>query len=170
MKLECMRKDLVVDRFHTVGERVAGVVNSLLANLPPTRFYGGVVGVTGEAVQHVAWPDAIFELWRIVWLSRVLHRVEVVKVTEEFVEAVNGGEVLVPITSDGFCRTDRWRSRAPVKRWRWSAPLRDPHRSARLTDRRETGPDGELPGDEVRASGRAARLRVIVGEQHPLRS
>ena len=36
----------------------------------------------------------------------------------------------------------------------------------RLADRGHAGADGQLAGDEVRATRRATRLRVVVGEQH----
>ncbi len=45
-------------------------------------------------------------------------------------------------------------------------PRGQPVGRARLADRGHAGADRQLAGDEVRATRRAARLGVVVGEQH----
>ena len=46
--------------------------------------------------------------------------------------------------------------------------VRHAERGAGLADGGEAGADRQLAGDEVGAAGRAARLGVVVGEQHAL--
>src|SRR5277367_2108804 len=99
-------------------------------------------------------------------MARILHGVEVIEVTVELVEAVDGGEVLVAVAqmvlaelaggvAHGFQRGgDGYRLRG-------NADFR-----ASLADGGHAGANGKLAGDEVSASCGAARFGVIVGEQH----
>ena len=79
------------------GVERAGVLDLLLADLAPARMLGRVVLVGRPAVEHVARADLVLQLLRVVRMRRVLHRVEVVEVAEELVEAVHRGQVLVAV-------------------------------------------------------------------------
>ena len=119
-------------------------------------------------MEHVARADLVLELWRVGGVRRVLHRVEVVEVAEELVEAVDGRQVLVAVAEVVLAelpggvalRLERRGDRRSLGR---HADLR-----AGLTDGGEPGADRKLAGDEVRAPRRAARLGVVVGEAHAL--
>ena len=158
--------DLVVHRLHPLGIERAGVLDLLLADLAPARHLGRVVRVRRPAMDHVARADDVQQVLRIVGMRRVFHRVQVIQVAEELVEAVDGGQelievaqvVLAELAGGVALRFERGGNRAGFRR--------DAGLGARLADRGHAGADGQLAGDEVRATRRAARLGVVVGEQH----
>src|SRR4030095_4154909 len=83
---------------------VSGPVSSilLLADPAPARLLGGVVLGGRPGVQHAARPKLLVELGKLLFRRVVLHLrlllgVEVVEVTEELVEAVDGGQELIEI-------------------------------------------------------------------------
>ena len=151
------------------GIERAGVLDLLLADLAPARLLGRVVLVGRPGMHHVARADLVLELRRVVGMGRVLHRVEVIEVAEELVEAVHGRQELVAVAQVVLAElaggvAHRLQRRRDGRRLRGHAD-----RGARLADGRHAGADRKLAGDEVGAAGRAARLGVVVGEQHPLR-
>ena len=79
------------------GIERAGVLDLLLADLAPARHHGRVVLVRRPAVDHVARADLVQQLLRVVGVRRVFHRVEVIEVAEELVEAVDGRQELVEV-------------------------------------------------------------------------
>ena len=89
--------DLVVHRLHALGIERAGVLDLLLADLAPARHLGRVVHVGRPAMNHVARADDVQQILRIVGMRRVFHRVQVIQVAEEFVEAVDGGQELIQV-------------------------------------------------------------------------
>src|SRR5205823_5097227 len=134
----------------------------LFADLAPARVSGCVIRRRGPGVNHVAWADLVQELLRIVGMRRVLHRVQVIQVAEEFVEAVDGGQELIEIAQVIFAelagrvalRFERGGNRASLS---WYADL-----GTRLTDRGHAGADRQFAHDEVRATRRATRLSVVI--------
>ena len=51
-----------------------------------------------KRVEQIAWPDRVLERRRVVAMKRVFHRIEVIEVAEEFVEAVQRWQVGVAIS------------------------------------------------------------------------
>ncbi len=96
-ELEGVRQDLVIDRLHPLGTERAGVLDLLLSDLAPARLHGRVVHVGGPGVEHVARADRVLGRRRVVRVAGVFHRVEVVEVAEELVEAVDGRQELVEV-------------------------------------------------------------------------
>ena len=96
-ELECVLEDLVVDRLHPLGREWPRVLDLLLADLAPARLDGRVIAVLGPAVQHVAGTDRVLQLRRVVAMERVLHRVQVIEIAEELVEAMHGGQEFVSV-------------------------------------------------------------------------
>ena len=96
-ELEGEVADLVVHGFHPLRIERAGVLDLLLADLAPARHLGRVVLVGRPAVDHVARADVVQQFLRIVGMRRVFHRIEVIEVAEELVEAVDGGQELVAV-------------------------------------------------------------------------
>ena len=90
-------EDLVVHGLHPFRVERAGVLDLLLADLAPARLLGRVVLVGRPGVDHVARADLVLELRRVVGMGRVLHRVQVIEVAEELVEAVDGRQELVEV-------------------------------------------------------------------------
>ncbi len=117
-------------------------------------------------MNHVARADDIQQILRIVGMRRIFHRIEVIEIAEEFVEAVHGRQEFVPVAEMVLAEL----AGGVAHRLEHG---RDGHRlggnadrRAGLTDRGHAGADRQFAGDEVRAARRAARLGVIVGEQH----
>ena len=160
--------DFVVHGFHALGIKCAGVLDLLLADLAPARHLGRVVHVGRPGMNHVARADDVQQILGVVGMRRVFHRVQVVQVAEELVEAVDGGqefievaEVILAELAGGVAQLfERGGNRAGFGR--------DANLGARLADGGHAGANGQLAHDEVRPSRRAARLGVVVGEEHSL--
>jgi hypothetical protein len=98
----------------------------------------------------------------------VFHRVEVIQITPELVEAVDGGQKFVAITEVIFAELARGVAHGfqhGCDGWRLR---RYPDSGTGLSDCREASPDWQFTSDEVRAPGGTTRLRVIVSEAHSL--
>ena len=50
-----------------------------------------------QRVDHVARADLVQQILRVVGMRRVFHRIEVIEVAEELIEAVNGGQELIEV-------------------------------------------------------------------------
>ena len=102
-------------------------------------------------------------------MGRVLHGVEVVQVAEELIEAMDRRQELVEVAQVVLAELPG----GVTHRLECGG---DGHRLCRDADRRtglahcgQPGADGQLASDEVGATGRATRFRIIVGEAHPFR-
>ena len=165
-ELERVAQDLVVDRLHAVGTERAVVLDLLLADLAPARLHRRVIHVRGPGVDHVARADRVLGRRRVVGVTRVFHGVEVVQVTVELVEAVDGGKKLVEIAKVVLAELSRGVSHRLERGRDRRRGVRHPDGRAGLTDRRHSRADRKLAGDEVRATRRAACFGVVVGEPH----
>ena len=90
-------REPVIHGFHSLWVERAGVLDLLLTDLAPSRILGGIVLVGGPAMHHVARAHRTQQILWIVGMRWVFHRIEVIEVTEELVEAVNARQVLVPV-------------------------------------------------------------------------
>ena len=99
-------------------------------------------------------------------MRRVFHRVEVIEVAEELVEAVDGGQELVAIAEVVLAELAGGVALRLERRGDGAGLGRQADLGARLADGGHAGADRQLAGDEVRATRRAARLGVVVGEEH----
>ena len=138
----------------------------LLADLAPARIDGRVVGVGRPGVQHVARADLVLEVLRIVGMERVLHRVEVIEVAEELVEAVHRRQKFVAVAEMVLAELAGGVAHGFERRGDGRRLRRHADGGAGLAHRGQPGADRQLAGDEIGAARRAARLGVIVGEQH----
>ena len=77
------------------GHKLARVLDLLLADLAPARVDRGVVGGGRHRADHVARTDLGPQVLRIVRMAGVFHRVEVIEIAEELVEAVHRRQELV---------------------------------------------------------------------------
>ncbi len=96
-ELERLVENLVVDRLHPLRVERSGILDLLLADLAPARLHGRIIDVGGPRVEHVARADGGQQVLRVVGMRRVFHRVEVIEVAEELVEAVHGRQEFVEI-------------------------------------------------------------------------
>src|SRR5438093_4532629 len=99
-------------------------------------------------------------------MRRIFHGIEVVEITEELVEAVDGGQefilvakmVLAELPGGVALRFERGGNRTCLS---WKAGWR-----TGLTNRGHARANGKFARDEVGAPGRATRFRVVVGKEH----
>ncbi len=169
-ELERVVEDLVVDGLHpSSGQSVAGVLDLLLADLAPARLLGRVVRVGRPGVDHVARADLVLERRRVVGMARVLHRVQVIEVAEELVEAVHRGQELVQVAQVVLAELAGGVAHGLEHRGDGRRLRRHADGGAGLADGGQAGADRQLAGDEVGPARRAARLGVVVGEPHALR-
>src|SRR4029077_17062388 len=149
----------------------AFILYLLFADLAPARHHRGVIRFRRVAMHQTA--RAVFVVVVLIDGERVpvwvRHRVEVVEVAEKFVEAMQRRQELVQVAE--VVLTELACSVALCfERGGDGASLgRHADISTRLADGRETCADRQLTGDEVRATRRATRFSVIVGEEHTLR-
>jgi hypothetical protein len=96
----------------------------------------------------------------------VFHCVEVIEVAKELIEAVHGWQKFIFVAEVVFAELaggvthglERGRNRHGLRRYADGGTS--------LADRCHTGADRQFAGDEVGAARGAARLRIVIGEQH----
>ncbi len=158
--------DLVIHGLHALRIQGARVLDLLFADLAPARHHRGIVHVGRPAMHHVARADHVQKILRVVGVRRIFHRVQVIQIAEEFVEPMDRGQELIEVAEMVLAELAGGVA-LHLERGRNGARLgRNADLGARLADRGHAGADGQLAHDEVRATRRAARLGVIVGEQH----
>src|SRR5688572_2600790 len=102
-------------------------------------------------------------------MEGIFHRIQVIEVAEELVEAVDRGQIFVAVPEMVLTELTGRVAHCLEGRSDGRRLGRHAYLGARLTHRSESRADWQLSGREVRPPRRAARLGVIVGEQHPLR-
>ena len=119
-------------------------------------------------MDHVARPNDVQQVLRIIGMGRVFHCIEVVEVAEELVEAVDRWQELVAIAevilaelAGGITlRLESGGNRAGFRR--------QSHFCAGLSDSGHPRANWQLTRNKVRATCRATCLGIVVGEQHSL--
>src|SRR5262245_31276840 len=99
-------------------------------------------------------------------MAGVLHRVEVIQVPEELVETMYRGKELVPVTKVVFPKLASGITHRLEYRCNRGGLIGHSEWRTRLTHRCQAGANREFASDEIRTSGRAARLGVVVSEPH----
>ena len=163
----CRVEELLVHGFHALQGQVAGVFALLLAHLAESRIHGGIVLVGSEAVEYATRTEALLErrILRVVGVLRLLLRVQVIKIAEELVEAVNRRDKLIAIAEVVFSELAGRVALRLEQLGERRVFLLQPFLRARQADLGQPGADGRLPGDECRAAGGAALLAIPVGEE-----
>src|SRR6185369_6638904 len=90
----------VIAVLHALFRQGSCVLDLLLADSSPTRLFSRIVFIGGPGMQHAARTEHLLEFWilGIVVHLRLFLGVEVIKVAEELIEAMNSGQKLVEIT------------------------------------------------------------------------
>jgi hypothetical protein len=98
-EVERGRRGFIIDRFHPLAGQGAGILDGLFADLAEARIHVGIVVVRGSAAQHAAGAEHLPELrvLGVIAQLRLLLGVEMVEVAEEFIETVDGRQVLVAV-------------------------------------------------------------------------
>jgi hypothetical protein len=117
-------------------------------------------------MDHVARTDLVQQILRIGGMRRVFHRVKVIEVAEELVEAVHRRQEFVQIAKMVLAELTGGVAYSLQRLGDRDCLRRQADGRAGLADRGHAGADRQLAGDEVRAARGAARFRVVVGEQH----
>ena len=165
-ELERVGQDFVVHGFHALRTQLARVLDLLLADLAPARHHRRIVGRRRPRMHHVARAHRGAQLLRVVRVARILHRVEVIEVAVELVEAVHRRQELVQVAEVVLAELAGGVAHRLQRRGDGGRLRRHADRRASLADRRQPGADRQLAGDEVGAAGRAAGFGVVVGEAH----
>src|SRR5262249_11746780 len=97
-ELERVGEDFFVYSLHAIWTQRTCVLDPLLTDLAPARLFCGVIYIRRPTVHHVARADCCLGCRWIVWMTRIFHGIQMVKITEKFIEAVNGWDELVQIT------------------------------------------------------------------------
>ena len=139
----------------------------------PTLPQRGSTVASSTLVAHewimLRGPTCVLQVLRIVRMAGVFHRVEVIEIAEELVEAVHRRQELVLVAKMVLAELAGGVAHCALSAVAIvGACRRQAGRRAGLTDRGHAGADRQLAGDEVGAARRAARLGVVVGEQHAL--
>ena len=166
MKANVFCENFVVHRLHPLRIKRAGVLDALLADLAPARLHRRIVAVGRPGMDHVAGTDFGQQRLRVVAVGRVFHRVEVIEVAIELIEAVHGRQELVEVAEVVLAELAGGVAHGFQRRRDGRRLRRHADRGAGLADRGKAGADRQFAGDEVGASCRAARLGVVVGEAH----
>ena len=117
-------------------------------------------------MDHVARTDVVQQILRVVGVRRVFHRVEMIEVAEELVEAVHRRQELVLVAKVVLAKLAGGVAHS-FQRGGDGHGLRGyADGCAGLADRGHAGADRQLAGDEVGAARRATRLGIVIGEQH----
>ncbi len=161
-------EDGVVDGLHQLGTHRPVVLDLLLADLAPAGLHRRVVGGRGPAVYEVPRSHHVPQVLRIVRVTGVLHRVQMVEIPVEFVEAVHRGQELVQVAEVVLAELAGGVAHRLERGGNGHGLRRDPDGRTGLADGGHAGTDRQLTGDEVCSTGRAARLGVVVGEAHSL--
>src|SRR5262249_4993487 len=91
-------ENFVVNRLHALRTEFSCVFDLLLADLSPTWLNRGVIHVRRPTMDHVAGSYRLSCCGRIVGMARVLHRVQMIEIAEELIEAMHGRQELVEVT------------------------------------------------------------------------
>ena len=168
--VEGLGEHLAVEGLHALAGQLSVVLDLLLADAAELRVDRRVVHGRRPGVQHVARPHLRqvggVLLARVVELLRLLLGVQVVEVAVPLVEAVHRRQELVAVAQVVLAElrgvvSDRLQDFREGR-----ILLLEAEGRARDADGRLAGADRQLARDERRAAGGAARLAVVVGEQH----
>src|SRR6185369_6628375 len=91
---------LIIDRFHSFLCERTSVLNSLFTDFTKARVHRCIIGGAGFAFQHTARSPLRFKGW-VLWIIgqfRFFFRIEVIEITEEFIEAIYCRQRFVAIT------------------------------------------------------------------------
>ena len=162
------RHQIVLNRRHAFAVERTAVPDGLLADAAEPGVHGGVIFVGRFTFKYPAWSEQRLELLtalRIVVLLGLFLGIEVIEVSVEIVETVNGRQILVTVAEVVLARlTGHVSQRLEQISDGGVFGLEALHR-ARHANRCKAGTHRDLPGDECRASGCATRLAVVVRMQ-----
>ena len=165
-ELECICEDLIIHRLHAFRTELPRILDLLFPDLAPARLHGGIVHVRRPGMDHVSRADLVPKVLWVVGMARVLHRVEVIQIAEEFVEAMHRGQELIQVAKVILAELPGGIAHGLERLGEGDCLVRETDRRASLADRGHSGANRQFTGDEVRSTRRTACLGVVVGEPH----
>jgi hypothetical protein len=166
-----------IEIFHSLHGERPRVLDGLSADAAESRILGRVIGAAREGMQHAARAELFGECLGtarvslserlIVAVLLLLLRIQVVEIAEELVETVGGRQMLVAVAEMVLAEVagavaGLLHDFAQAGRSGLQAELVAGH-----ADRRHSGANRVLAGDERRPAGRAGGLGIVVGEPDP---
>ena len=150
--------DLLVDGFHALLGQRTGIDNRLSSL------------AIGLAVEHAARPELLLErrVLGVIRQFRFFLGVEVIKIAEEFVEAMHRREEFVAVAEVVLAELAGGIALRLEQFGDSRIFLLQADRRAGHTDLGQSRTNWILSADEARAPGGAALLRIVVGEGHAL--
>src|SRR3954454_9134094 len=121
-------------------------------------------------MDHVARPDHVQEVLRVVGMGWIFHRIQVIEIAKELIEAMNSRQKLIQIAQVVLAELTGLIALSFERGSNGASLCRYSHLGTRLADRSHACTNRKLTHDEVRATRRATGLGIIVGEQHSLLS
>src|SRR5262245_3973961 len=90
-EIECCREKLLVHCLHAFLWKWSRIFDCLFANSSKLWVRGRIIFVGCFALQHTAWTKLLTKVWilRIVSVIGFFLSIQVIKVAEEFIKAVN---------------------------------------------------------------------------------
>ncbi len=147
----------------------AFIDDPLLADFAPARHLGRIVVIGRIAVDQAARAVRVVVVLvdRERVPVRIGHRVEVVQVSEELVEAVQRRKKLVQVTEMVLAELPGGIALCLQDGGERHGLCRNTDVGPGLPDGRQPSADRQFAGDEVRSTRRAAGFGIVVGEAHP---
>ena len=145
--------------------------SSVIFCLPTLPQRGSTVGSSvsvAKVWRRLRGPTLSFSVLRIVGVERILHRIEVIEVAEELIEAVHRRQIFVAVAEMVLAELPGGVAHGLQHGGDGRRLRRHADRGAGLADGGQAGADRQLAGDEIGAAGGAARLGVVGVEQHAL--
>ena len=162
------RHEFGVDGFHALGREWPRVFDFLLADLTKTLVDGFIVFLRRQGIEHATGAITLVEAWVLgphIEFGFILG-VQVIKVAEELIKTMHGGQVTVAIPQVVLAELAGAITSGLEHLGQGRVPCIKANGRARHPDRGQAGADRHLPGNERRTASGAARLAVVVGEQH----
>src|SRR5262249_22630482 len=166
-ELQSTVEEFFIHRLHSLHGQRSGVLDFLFADFSEYGINRRVIGNRRPTVKDATRTELLFELrvFGIIGILRLLFRVEVIKIAEELVEPVDGGQefvsvaqvILAELTADVALRLQQFGNSRILRLNSQSRP-----REANLG---HASPDRRLPHDKRSATSGAALLAVPISEE-----
>ena len=159
----------IVNGLHPFLGQRTGVFDSLLADRAEPRIDRGIIFAGGFAFQHTARAEFlhVFRVLRIIGQFGFFLGVEVIKVSEELIKAVDSGQAFVAVTDMVLTKLPGRVAETFHDSPNGRVELAHAHRCTRESYLGEAGAYDVLAGKERRAPGGAGLLTVILQEANP---
>ena len=165
-EVDGLRKRLIVIGLHALDSHLTQVLDLLLSDDAPSRVVGVVGLVCRPGMDNVPGPEFLEELriFRVVHVLRLLQRVQVVEHAGILVEAVDRGQVLIPVSEVVLAELVGGVTVGLEQLRKGRVLVTDARLGAGHTHLGQTDAERALACDKGRTAGCAALLAVVIRE------